>query len=47
MLAPTGLANIIKGGFYNAYNVLAAGSIIASLPPVILFFLLKKQFLVD
>ena len=45
MLAPAGLANIIKGRFYNAYNVLAAGSIIVSLPPVILFFLLQKQFI--
>ena len=44
MLAPTGLNNIIKGRFYNAWNVLGAGSLIVALPPVLMFFLLQKQF---
>lgn len=45
MLAPTGLNNIIKGRFYNAWNVLAAGSLLVALPPVLMFFLLQKQFI--
>lgn len=45
MLAPTGLNNIIKGRFYNAWNVLAAGSLMVALPPVLMFFLLQKQFI--
>ena len=45
MLAPAGLNNIIKGRFYNAWNVLAAGSILVALPPVVMFFLLQKQFI--
>ena len=45
MLAPAGLATIIKGRFYNEYSVMAVGSILVALPPVILFFLLQKQFI--
>ena len=45
MLAPTGLNNIIKGRFYNAWNVLAAGSLLVALPPVLMFFVLQKQFI--
>lgn len=45
MLAPAGLNNIIKGRFYNAWNVLAAGSLLVALPPVMMFFLLQKQFI--
>lgn len=45
MLAPAGLNNIIKGRFYNAWNVLAAGSLLVALPPVLMFFLLQKQFI--
>lgn len=45
MLAPTGLNNIIKGRFYNSYNVLAAGSMLVALPPVLMFFLLQRQFI--
>ena len=45
MLAPAGLATIIKGRFYNEYNVMAVGSILVALPPVVLFFLLQKQFI--
>ena len=45
MLAPAGLNNIIRGRFYNAWNVMAAGSLLVALPPVIMFFLLQKQFI--
>ena len=45
MLAPAGLNNIIRGRFYNAWNVMAAGSMLVALPPVIMFFLLQKQFI--
>ncbi|KMW58028.1 Binding-protein-dependent transport systems inner membrane component precursor [Candidatus Rhodobacter oscarellae] len=45
MLAPAGLNNIIKGRFYNAWNVLAAGSLLVALPPVLMFFVLQKQFI--
>lgn len=45
MLAPTGLNNIIRGRFYNAWNVLAAGSLLVALPPVLMFFVLQKQFI--
>ena len=45
MLAPAGLATIIKGRFYNEYNVMAVGSMLVALPPVVLFFLLQKQFI--
>ena len=45
MLAPAGLNNIIKGRFYNAWNVLAAGSLLVALPPVLMFFFLQKQFI--
>ncbi|MEL7116923.1 MAG: carbohydrate ABC transporter permease [Pseudomonadota bacterium] len=45
MLAPAGLNNIIKGRWYNAWNVLAAGSLLVALPPVLMFFILQKQFI--
>ena len=45
MLAPAGLNNIIRGRFYNAWNVMAAGSLLVALPPVVMFFLLQKQFI--
>jgi multiple sugar transport system permease protein len=45
MLAPAGLSNIIRGRYYNAWNVMAAGSLLVALPPVIMFFLLQKQFI--
>jgi len=45
MLAPAGLNNIIKGRFYNRWNVMAAGSILVALPPVLMFFVLQKQFI--
>lgn len=34
----------LQGGFVNEYNVVAAGSIIAALPPAIVFFLFQKHF---
>jgi|TARA_Y100000991_G_scaffold185652_1_gene149898 multiple sugar transport system permease protein len=45
MLAPTGLATIIKGRFFNKYKIMAVGSILVELPSVVLFFLLQKQFI--
>ncbi len=45
MLAPAGLSNIIRGRFYNAWNVMAAGSLLVALPPVAMFFVLQKQFI--
>ena len=45
MLAPAGLATMLKGRLYYEYYVMAVGSILVALPPVVLFFLLQKQFI--
>jgi len=45
VLALADLNNIIKGRFYNAWNVMAAGSLLVALPPVAMFFFLQKQFI--
>ena len=43
MLAPAGLSNI-RGRFYNAWNVMAAGSMLVALPPVIMFSFYKAIY---
>ncbi len=40
----TSSLNNLKGQFFVDYNLLSAGSIIVALPPVIVFFVLQKQF---
>lgn len=40
----TSSLNNLKGTFFTDYNLLSAGSIIAALPVLIIFFVLQKQF---
>lgn len=40
----TSSLNNLKGQFFVDYNLLSAGSILAALPPIIVFFVLQKQF---
>ncbi|TVR04628.1 MAG: carbohydrate ABC transporter permease [Spirochaetaceae bacterium] len=44
MTVTQGLANM-QGQFITAYNVIAAGSIIAALPPLIVFLLFQRFFI--
>ena len=41
----TSSLNNLKGQFFVDYNVLSAGSILVALPPIIVFFVLQKQFI--
>ncbi|MEL4357952.1 MULTISPECIES: carbohydrate ABC transporter permease [unclassified Luteococcus] len=40
----TSSLNNLKGSFFTDYNLLSAGSIIAALPVLVVFFALQKQF---
>ncbi len=40
----TSSLNNLKGTFFTDYNLLSAGSIIAALPVLIIFFVLQRQF---
>ncbi len=40
----TASLNNLKGQFFVDYNLLSAGSVIVALPPVIIFFILQRQF---
>lgn len=40
----TSSLNNLKGQFFVDYNLLSAGSVIVALPPIIVFFVLQKQF---
>ncbi|MDO5645237.1 MAG: carbohydrate ABC transporter permease [Dermabacter sp.] len=40
----TSSLNNLKGSFFTDYNLLSAGSIIAALPILIIFFVLQRQF---
>ena len=40
----TSALNNLKGQFFVDYNLLSAGSVLVALPPIIVFFLLQKQF---
>lgn len=40
----TSSLNNLKGPFFTDYNLLSAGSIIAALPVLVVFFVLQKQF---
>lgn len=40
----TSSLNTLKGSFFTDYNLLSAGSILAALPILILFFVLQRQF---
>ena len=41
----TSSLNNLRGQFFVDYNLLSAGSMLAALPPIIVFFLLQKQFI--
>ena len=41
----TSSLNNLKGQFFVDYNLLSAGSVIVALPPIIVFFVLQKQFI--
>ena len=43
-LPVTSSLNNLKGSFFTDYNLLSAGSILAALPILILFFVLQRQF---
>lgn len=36
---------VLRGQWVSSWHLIAAGSIVAALPPVIMFFLLQKQFI--
>ncbi len=40
----TSSLNNLKGQFFVDYNLLSAGSVLVALPPIIIFFVLQKQF---
>lgn len=40
----TSSLNNLKGAFFTDYNLLSAGSILAALPVLVVFFVLQKQF---
>jgi len=40
----TSSLNNLKGQFFVDYNLLSAGSVLVALPPIIVFFVLQKQF---
>jgi multiple sugar transport system permease protein len=40
----TAALNNLHGAFFTNYNLLAAGSLLAAIPPVIIFILLQKHF---
>ncbi len=40
----TSSLNNLRGQFFVDYNLLSAGSMLVALPPIIVFFLLQKQF---
>ena len=40
----TSSLNNLKGQFFVDYNLLSAGAMLVALPPIIVFFLLQKQF---
>jgi multiple sugar transport system permease protein len=42
--ATAGLANL-KGEWVSAWNIVAAGTVIVAIPPVIMFFLMQKHFI--
>ncbi len=41
----TSSLNNLKGQFFVDYNLLSAGSVLVALPPILVFFLLQKQFI--
>jgi multiple sugar transport system permease protein len=41
----TSSLNNLKGQFFVDYNLLSAGSVIVALPPILVFFILQKQFI--
>ena len=43
-LVPTMLVNLARGQWQNQWNVMAGGSILIALPPLVFFFFLQRQF---
>jgi multiple sugar transport system permease protein len=41
----TSSLNNLKGQFFVDYNLLSAGSVLVALPPILVFFILQKQFI--
>mgnify|MGYP001184236489 FL=1 len=37
--------DVLRGQWTTAWNLVSAGSVVAALPPVIMFFILQKQFI--
>ena len=35
----------LRGQFMTSWNIISAGSVVAALPPVIMFFIMQKQFI--
>ena len=35
----------LRGQFTTSWNIISAGSLVAALPPVIMFFIIQKQFI--
>ncbi|HZA71694.1 MAG TPA: hypothetical protein VE476_02165 [Propionibacteriaceae bacterium] len=40
----TSALNNLKRQFFVDYNLLSAGSVLVALPPIIVFFVLQRQF---
>ena len=37
--------DVLRGQWTTAWNLVSAGSVVAALPPVIMFFILQRQFI--
>ena len=35
----------LRGQFMTSWNIISAGSVVAALPPVVMFFIMQKQFI--
>ena len=37
--------DVLRGQWTTSWNLVSAGSVVAALPPVIMFFILQRQFI--